>query len=128
MTLSRRSFLGGLPAAAFVPSVWQPPAPGEPAGATVHPAFPTHDPAMVKEMVGVAHGNVATAGGCLASQYMAAWLIARRAGEQEAEAALHYVAPVGEKELYVAQAMAAVRPFLARDTTGPAPAKQVLPA
>lgn len=76
----------------------------------------------------VAHGNVATAGGCLASQYLAAWLIALRAGEQQAEAALHYVAPVGEKEHYVAQAMAAVRPFFTRDTTGPAPAKQVLPA
>lgn len=60
----------------------------------------------------VAHGNVATAGGCLASQYLAAWMIARRAGTEEAEAALHYVAPVGEKEPYVAQGMAAVRSFL----------------
>jgi transcriptional regulator GlxA family with amidase domain len=60
----------------------------------------------------VAHGNVATAGGCLASQYLAAWIISRLVGEPAAEAALHYVAPVGEKELYVAQAMAAVRPFL----------------
>jgi len=60
----------------------------------------------------VAHGNVATAGGCLASQYLAAWIIARLAGVAEAEEALHYVAPVGEKERYVAQAMAAVRPFL----------------
>lgn len=67
MTLSRRSFLGGMPAAAFVPSVWQSPAPGGPAGATVHPAFPTHDPAMVKEMVGVAHGNVARVRELLAS-------------------------------------------------------------
>src|SRR3546814_13872409 len=45
----------------------------------------------------VAHGNVATAGGCLASQYLAAWIIARLAGPQAAEEALHYVAPVGEK-------------------------------
>ncbi|WP_447764060.1 DJ-1/PfpI family protein [Sphingopyxis panaciterrae] len=60
----------------------------------------------------VAHGNVATAGGCLASQYLAAWIIARLAGLREAEEALHYVAPVGEKERYVTQAMAAVRPFL----------------
>lgn len=60
----------------------------------------------------VAHANVATAGGCLASQYLAAWIISRLAGEAAAEAALHYVAPVGEKELYIAQAMAAVRPFL----------------
>lgn len=60
----------------------------------------------------VAHGNVATAGGCLASQYLAAWIISRLAGEPAAEAALHYVAPVGEKELYIARAMATVRPFL----------------
>lgn len=60
----------------------------------------------------VAHGNVATAGGCLASQYLAAWMIARLAGVEAVEEALHYVAPVGQKRLYVEQAMAAVRPFL----------------
>lgn len=60
----------------------------------------------------VAHGNVATAGGCLASQYLAAWTIARLASLRDAEEALHYVAPVGEKELYVQRALAAVTPFL----------------
>ena len=63
----------------------------------------------------VAHGNVATAGGCLASQYLAAWIIARGASVADAEAALHYVAPVGEKEAYVARAIAAVRPFLKQE-------------
>jgi transcriptional regulator GlxA family with amidase domain len=48
-----------------------------------------------------AQGNVATAGGCLSSQYLAAWVIARLVGVQAAEEAIHYVAPVGEKELYV---------------------------
>lgn len=33
----------------------------------------------------VAHGNVATAGGCLASQYLAAWMIARMASLRDAE-------------------------------------------
>jgi transcriptional regulator GlxA family with amidase domain len=61
----------------------------------------------------VAHGNVATAGGCLASQYLAAWMIARLASLRDAEEAIHYVAPVGEKELYVERALAAVTPFLA---------------
>jgi transcriptional regulator GlxA family with amidase domain len=56
----------------------------------------------------VAHGNVATAGGCLASAYLAAWLLARLLGREAAEAALHYVAPVGEKEAYVSRAMAHV--------------------
>ncbi len=60
----------------------------------------------------VAHGNVATAGGCLASKYLAAWTIARAASPADAEAALHAVAPVGEKSDYVSRAMAAVTPFL----------------
>ncbi|MBU6206159.1 MAG: DJ-1/PfpI family protein [Alphaproteobacteria bacterium] len=60
----------------------------------------------------VAHGNVATAGGCLASQYLATWMIARRASLADAEDAIRYVAPVGEKDAYVARALAAVAPFL----------------
>ena len=65
----------------------------------------------------VAHGNVATAGGCLASQYLAAWMIARLATPQDAEDAIHYVAPVGEKAEYVTRAMAAVGPYLAGGKT-----------
>jgi transcriptional regulator GlxA family with amidase domain len=60
----------------------------------------------------VAHGNVATAGGCLASQYLAAWMIARLATIRDAREAIHYVAPVAEKETYVERALAAVTPFL----------------
>ena len=60
----------------------------------------------------VAHGNVATAGGCLASQYLAAWMIARGASLEDAAEAMHYVAPVGEKDAYVSRALAAVSPFL----------------
>ncbi len=65
----------------------------------------------------VAHGNVATAGGCLASQYLATWIIARLASVRDAEDAIHYVAPVGEKEAYVAMSMAAIGPFLAVEST-----------
>ncbi|WP_375197429.1 DJ-1/PfpI family protein [Sphingobium sp.] len=60
----------------------------------------------------VAHGRVATAGGCLASVYLAAWMIAAGAGLAEAEQALHYVAPVGEKATTVEQAMRVIAPFL----------------
>src|SRR5262245_56532550 len=60
----------------------------------------------------VAHGNVATAGGCLASQYLAAWVIARRASMRDAEEALHYVAPVGQKALYVERAVSVIAPFV----------------
>jgi transcriptional regulator GlxA family with amidase domain len=60
----------------------------------------------------VAHGNVATAGGCLASQYLATWMIARLATPRDAREAIHYVAPVGEKDAYVERALANVTPFL----------------
>ncbi|WP_202370671.1 DJ-1/PfpI family protein [Pseudomonas sp. MWU318] len=60
----------------------------------------------------VANGNVATAGGCLSSQYLAAWFIARLAGLEAARSALHYVAPVGEKELYITRAMSNISAFL----------------
>ncbi|WP_322026701.1 DJ-1/PfpI family protein [Burkholderia sp. BCC1977] len=59
-----------------------------------------------------AQGNIATAGGCLASQYLAAWIIARLEGEDAARSALHYVAPVGEKEAYVSRALANIKPYL----------------
>lgn len=56
----------------------------------------------------VAHGNIATVGGCLSAQYLSAWLITRLKGEAEAREVLHYFAPVGEKESYVTRAMAHV--------------------
>jgi transcriptional regulator GlxA family with amidase domain len=59
-----------------------------------------------------ADGNIATAGGCLASQYLAAWVIARLVSMEAAESAMHYVAPVGEKELYVQRAMRHVAQYL----------------
>jgi transcriptional regulator GlxA family with amidase domain len=59
-----------------------------------------------------AKGNVATAGGCLASPYLAAWVIARTEGVDAAASALHYVAPVGEKEAYVANALRHIAPYL----------------
>ncbi|MCX4150921.1 MULTISPECIES: DJ-1/PfpI family protein [Paraburkholderia] len=60
----------------------------------------------------VAKQNVATAGGCLSSQYLAAWFIARLEGVEAARNAIHYVAPVGEKETYVTRAIANISPFL----------------
>jgi len=59
-----------------------------------------------------ANGNVATAGGCFASPYLAAWIIAKSEGEEVAREALHYVAPVGEKESYVANAMKNISGYL----------------
>ncbi|MBL8279015.1 MAG: DJ-1/PfpI family protein [Pelomonas sp.] len=60
-----------------------------------------------------ARGPIATAGGCLASQYLAAWVMASGAGLDAARSALHYAAPVGEKDSYVERVMGVVTPFLA---------------
>ncbi|WP_257231625.1 hypothetical protein [Streptomyces sp. Rer75] len=53
-------------------------------------------------------GNIATAGGCLASQYLATWVITRTLGEDAARDVIDYVAPVGENQETVERAMRAV--------------------
>jgi transcriptional regulator GlxA family with amidase domain len=60
----------------------------------------------------IARGAIATAGGCLASQYLAAWAMVRGAGWAAAGRALHYVAPVGEKDTYVKRVLDVIRPFV----------------
>ena len=60
----------------------------------------------------VAHRNVATAGGCLASHYLAAWVIARLAGWKAAEDIVSYVAPTGQKQEYVERARKVLGPNL----------------
>ncbi|HCH23353.1 MAG TPA: AraC family transcriptional regulator [Oceanospirillaceae bacterium] len=59
-----------------------------------------------------AKGNVATVGGCLASSYLAAWVIAKLVDIEAAKDALHYVAPVGEKDAFVELAMSNIEPYL----------------
>jgi transcriptional regulator GlxA family with amidase domain len=61
----------------------------------------------------VAHGNMATAGGCLSSQYLAGWMIARGGSLEDMQAAIHYVAPVGEKAETVQRVTNVIAPFLA---------------
>jgi transcriptional regulator GlxA family with amidase domain len=55
-----------------------------------------------------ADGDVATAGGCLASRYLAAWTILRTLGEDAVREAFHYVAPVGEENETIAHVLAVV--------------------
>jgi len=57
-------------------------------------------------------GNIATAGGCMSSQYLAMWIIATLAGSEPAEAAIHYIAPVAEKESTVAHSMSVISPYI----------------
>jgi transcriptional regulator GlxA family with amidase domain len=68
--------------------------------------------AVVIDQPFYAEGSIATAGGCLASQYLAAWIIARSEGADATRRALHYVAPVGEKEAYVDRAMRNIAVYL----------------
>lgn len=59
-----------------------------------------------------AKDNVATAGGCLASQYLATWILLKLAGTEAAKSAIHYVAPVGEKEKTILHNLSVVEPFI----------------
>lgn len=59
-----------------------------------------------------AHGNIATAGGCLSSKYLAAWVIGKLSGRENVESAIHYVAPVGEKESTVQHCMSVIEEYL----------------
>ncbi len=59
-----------------------------------------------------ARGNIASAGGCLASTYLAAWVIAKVRDTEAAQAAIEYVAPVGEKAQYVERVMTHITPYL----------------
>jgi len=59
-----------------------------------------------------AQGPVATAGGCLAAQYLASWVMYVKAGEVAAREALWRSAPVGEQALYVERLLAKIRPFV----------------
>ena len=59
-----------------------------------------------------ARGPIGSAGGCMASVYLATWVLARTLGFEAAAQALQYVAPVGEKESFPAHALDIVRPFV----------------
>jgi hypothetical protein len=63
----------------------------------------------------VAHGRRATAGGCLASVYLATWVIASVAGRQVAEQVLRSVAPVGEAASFANHALGVVGPYLVNE-------------
>lgn len=58
-----------------------------------------------------ARGPVATAGGCLASLYLATWVMLKREGLAATTQALQQVAPVGEGD-YVAGLIRTVKPFI----------------
>jgi transcriptional regulator GlxA family with amidase domain len=67
-----------------------------------------------------AEGNVATAGGCLASQYLATWIMLRAGSREHAETALQLVTPVGQQADYIARAIGVVEPYLPPTAIAPA--------
>ena len=64
--------------------------------------YPTSKPLLeslgveVVEKPFVAHGNVATAGGCLAQQYLIGWVVEKLAGDDWRELIIKAIQPVGE--------------------------------
>ena len=58
----------------------------------------------------VAHGNLATAGGCLASTHLSAWLLSRLVDPGAAADTLATVAPVGRQPEFVADVMKSISP------------------
>jgi len=72
-----------------------------------------------------AEGNIATAGGCLAQQYLATWVLLRGGSREDAEYAMQYVAPVGEKSDYCERALANVEPYLTAPIAAVAPAGEL---
>lgn len=59
-----------------------------------------------------AKNNIATAGGCLSSAYLTAWIIAKLDNMETAKKALYYFAPMGEKETFVENAIKNISPYL----------------
>ncbi|MBE7637121.1 AraC family transcriptional regulator [Sneathiella sp. P13V-1] len=59
-----------------------------------------------------AEGNIASTGGCLSSYYLAAWMITKATNWQTAADIIHYVAPVGQKEMYVEMTKGALADYL----------------
>jgi len=64
-----------------------------------------------------ARGNVATAGGCLSSHYLATWVIWQLAGPAAAEEALSWVVPVGQESDWTSRAMRVVGEFIGEAAT-----------
>lgn len=66
----------------------------------------------VLEQAFYATERMATAGGCMASVYLAAWVLSKLKDTDTARDVLGYVAPVGEKQTYIDHVMAQIEPYL----------------
>lgn len=66
-----------------------------------------------------AQGNIATAGGCLASPCLAAWIICKLANQAQAIEALSYVAPVGSENEFIRAVLSAVESVAQEESAAP---------
>lgn len=71
--------------------------------ATTHPRAREQLIAMnieVEDLPFISNGNIATAGGCLAAQYLAGWVINKTYGEEKRKQILNEIFPVGQQEMF----------------------------
>ncbi|MDA9556650.1 AraC family transcriptional regulator [Vibrio sp.] len=66
----------------------------------------------ILELPFYAKDNIATAGGCLSSTYLASWVISKLSSLEDAKSAIYYVAPVNEKDSTVEHCMSVVNMYL----------------
>jgi hypothetical protein len=74
---------------------------------------------VVEDRPLIAEGNVVTAGGCLSSQYLAGWVIAKKLGIEKAMSILEHVAPTGQKSVFLKHARDVITPQLAVPARAP---------
>jgi transcriptional regulator GlxA family with amidase domain len=66
----------------------------------------------VLEQAFIAKDSIATAGGCMASEYLATWIMLKKSDIKTTKSILGYVAPVGEKEQHISHCLSVVKPFV----------------
>jgi transcriptional regulator GlxA family with amidase domain len=66
----------------------------------------------VLEQAFVAKNNIATSGGCMASEYLATWVLLKKSDKETAMNILSYVAPVGESKEHIKRCISSVEPFV----------------
>jgi transcriptional regulator GlxA family with amidase domain len=78
----------------------------------IHKKFVEESGAIVLDQPFYASGNIASAGGCLSSQYLAFFIISKILDIDNAIKAIYYFAPTGQKDIYVDMAISNVKKYL----------------
>jgi len=78
----------------------------------IHKKFVEESGVIVLDQPFYASGNIASAGGCLSSQYLAFFVISKILDIDNAIKAIYYFAPTGQKDIYVDMAISNVKKYL----------------